>query len=48
MTEHTVATREEWLTARKTLLEREREHLRLGDDVARQRRELPWVRVEKE
>src|SRR5215207_5083603 len=48
MTEHTVATREKWLTARKALLEREREHLRLGDDLARQRRGLPWVRVEKE
>jgi predicted dithiol-disulfide oxidoreductase (DUF899 family) len=48
MTEHTVATREEWLTARKALLEREREHLRLGDDLAQQRRELPWVQVDKE
>ena len=34
--------------AREVLLEREKEHTRLGDELARQRRELPWVRVEKE
>ena len=48
MTEHTVGTREEWLVARKELLAREKEHTRLGDELARERRELPWVRVEKE
>jgi predicted dithiol-disulfide oxidoreductase (DUF899 family) len=48
MTEHNIATREEWLAARKELLAREKEHTRLGDAVARERRELPWVRVEKE
>jgi predicted dithiol-disulfide oxidoreductase (DUF899 family) len=41
-------TREEWLAARVDLLEREKELTRLSDDVARQRRELPWVPVEKE
>jgi len=41
-------TREEWLAARVDLLEREKELTRLGDDVARQRRGLPWVPVEKE
>jgi predicted dithiol-disulfide oxidoreductase (DUF899 family) len=45
---HRVATRDEWDTAREELLAREKEHTRLGDEVARQRRELPWVRVEKE
>src|ERR1700719_4343544 len=48
MTEHNTGTREEWLVARKELLAREKEHTRLGDELARQRRELPWVRVEKE
>ena len=47
MTNHTIATREAWLAAREQLLEREKEHTRLGDELARQRRELPWVRVEK-
>src|SRR5439155_968127 len=45
---HEVVSREEWAAAREELLAREKEHTRLGDDLARQRRELPWVRVEKE
>src|SRR2546427_8896018 len=48
MTEHTIGTREEWLAAREQLLVREKAHTRLGDELARERRELPWVRVEKE
>jgi predicted dithiol-disulfide oxidoreductase (DUF899 family) len=48
MTDHTVATREEWLAAREELLRREKEHTRPGDELARQRRNLPWVRVENE
>jgi predicted dithiol-disulfide oxidoreductase (DUF899 family) len=48
MTDHKTGTREEWLAARKELLVREKEHTRQGDEVARQRRDLPWVRVEKE
>src|SRR2546427_7081482 len=44
---HRVGTREEWRAAREALLTREKEHTRLGDALARQRRELPWVRVEK-
>ena len=43
-----VGTREEWLAARRELLEREKELTRLGDDLAQKRRELPWVRVEKD
>jgi predicted dithiol-disulfide oxidoreductase (DUF899 family) len=46
--EHRVGTRGEWLTAREQLLVREKEHTRLGDELARQRRELPWVPVEKD
>jgi len=38
-----VGTREEWLAARLTLLEAEKEHTRRGDELALMRRELPWV-----
>jgi len=48
MTEHKIATREEWDAARERLLVREKEHTRLGDELAQQRRELPWVPVEKD
>jgi predicted dithiol-disulfide oxidoreductase (DUF899 family) len=48
MTEHRVGTREEWLAARRELLAREKEHTRRADELASQRRELPWVPVEKE
>jgi predicted dithiol-disulfide oxidoreductase (DUF899 family) len=48
MTTHTIVPREEWLAAREALLEREKEHTRMGDELARQRRELPWVPVEKQ
>jgi predicted dithiol-disulfide oxidoreductase (DUF899 family) len=48
MTDHKVVGREEWAAAREELLAREKEHTRAGDELARQRRELPWVRVEKE
>lgn len=48
MTDHKTGTREEWLAARLDLLEREKEHTRMGDELARLRRELPGVPVEKE
>jgi predicted dithiol-disulfide oxidoreductase (DUF899 family) len=48
MTDHETVSREEWATAREKLLAQEKEHTRLGDELARRRRELPWVRVEKE
>src|SRR4051794_8023664 len=48
MTTHPTATRDEWLTARLELLAAEKELTRRSDEVARQRRELPWVPVEKE
>jgi predicted dithiol-disulfide oxidoreductase (DUF899 family) len=47
MPEHKIASREEWEAARAELLVREKELTRLGDQLARQRRELPWLRVEK-
>ena len=48
MTQHAVGTRDEWLAARTALLEREKELTRRSDELARERRELPWVAVEKE
>ena len=48
MTDHQVVSRQEWQAARDELLKREKEHTRLADELARRRRELPWVAVEKE
>src|SRR5262245_65566600 len=48
MTSYRIGTREEWLVARAGLLEREKQLTRMGDELARQRRELPWLPVEKE
>ena len=48
MTDYKVGTREEWRAEREALLAAEKEHTRLGDELARQRRELPWVKVDKE
>ena len=42
-----VGTRQEW-AASAGVLERVKEHTRMGDELARQRRELPWVQVEKQ
>jgi predicted dithiol-disulfide oxidoreductase (DUF899 family) len=48
MTDHKVVGREEWAAARDELLAREKQHTRMGDELARQRRQLPWVRVDKQ
>jgi predicted dithiol-disulfide oxidoreductase (DUF899 family) len=48
MTDHKVVSRDEWQAARDELLQREKEHTRMGDELARQRRELPWVAIGKE
>src|SRR3979490_1537178 len=48
MSEHKTGTREEWLAARLELLEAEKALARRGDEVARRRQELPWVRIDKE
>ncbi len=48
MAGHTIGTRGEWLAAREGLLKREKEHTRLGDELAQARRDLPWVNVEKD
>jgi predicted dithiol-disulfide oxidoreductase (DUF899 family) len=47
MTDHKTGTRDEWAVASAELLKGEKEHTRVGDELARQRRELPWVPVEK-
>lgn len=47
MPSHKVVSREEWLEARRAHLAKEKDFTRLRDEVSRQRRELPWVRVEK-
>ena len=48
MTDHRTGTRAEWLAARVDLLDAEKELTRHSDEVARQRQELPWVRIDKE
>jgi predicted dithiol-disulfide oxidoreductase (DUF899 family) len=48
MTEHRIGTQEEWQAERDELLKEEKELTRRGDELARKRRELPWVRVEKD
>jgi predicted dithiol-disulfide oxidoreductase (DUF899 family) len=44
---HPVVSREEWLAARLQLLAREKEFTRARDQLSQQRRDLPWVRVDK-
>lgn len=46
--DHKVVSRREWVEARKAHLAAEKELTRMRDDVSRRRRELPWVRVDKE
>jgi predicted dithiol-disulfide oxidoreductase (DUF899 family) len=48
MVQRKVATREEWLAARDALLVQEKELTRRGDQLAAERRGLPWVPIEKE
>ncbi len=45
---HPVVSRKEWITARKALLEKEKKFNKLRDQLSEQRRDLPWVRIEKE
>jgi len=44
---HSVVFRDEWVSERQTLLKHEKELTRLRDQVARERRALPWVRIDK-
>jgi predicted dithiol-disulfide oxidoreductase (DUF899 family) len=47
-TTHRTGTREEWLAERLELLKAEKELTRHGDELARRRQELPWLRVDKD
>ncbi|MBN3819555.1 aldehyde dehydrogenase family protein [Paraburkholderia sp. Se-20369] len=47
MTTHLTGTRDEWLAARLALLDAEKALTRQGDELARRRQALPWVRVDK-
>ena len=48
MTTHAIVTREKWLEARRDLLAAEKDLTRRSDQVAQLRRQLPWVRVDKD
>jgi predicted dithiol-disulfide oxidoreductase (DUF899 family) len=43
-----VVSREEWIEERRAFLAKEKELTRLRDELSRERRELPWVKIEKE
>jgi predicted dithiol-disulfide oxidoreductase (DUF899 family) len=46
--QHKIVSQEQWLTARKELLAAEKEFTRQRDALSAKRRELPWVKVEKD
>lgn len=48
MTDHPTVTREEWLKQRLELLDAEKAHTRAGDELARRRQQLPWVKVNQD
>ena len=47
MEKPSVVSQDQWTAARKELLEKEKELTRLRDEVSRERRNLPWVRIDK-
>jgi predicted dithiol-disulfide oxidoreductase (DUF899 family) len=47
MVDHTIVSQNEWIEARKRFLAKEKEFSRLRDELSRERRELPWVLVDK-
>lgn len=48
MTDHQVVSQEDWIAARKALLAKEKDFTRARDALSRERRALPWVKVEKD
>ncbi len=46
-TNHEVVSQETWIEARKALLAKEKDATRRRDELSRERRELPWVKVDK-
>ena len=47
MSEHEIVSREQWTVARKAFLAKEKEFTRLRDKLSAQRRDLPWVKIDK-
>src|SRR5512135_3675951 len=47
LAKHQVVSREQWAAARAAFLKKEKEFTRLGDELSRERRALPWEKVEK-
>jgi len=47
MTDHQVVDPDAWVDARRRFLAKEKDFLRLRDELSRERRELPWERVDK-
>ena len=45
--DHRVVSRDQWIESRRAFLAKEKEFTRLRDELSRQRRELPWEKVEK-
>jgi predicted dithiol-disulfide oxidoreductase (DUF899 family) len=45
---HQIVSKNEWIEARKVLLQKEKEFTKLRDQLSQQRRDLPWVAVDKE
>ena len=48
VSDHPVVSHQEWLSARTVLLAKEKNFTKLSDQMSRQRRALPWEKVEKE
>lgn len=48
LSDHEIVSHAEWLVARKDLLKREKELTRLRDQLNAERRQLPWVKIDKE
>lgn len=48
MTDHTIVSQNQWVAARRRLLAKEKEFLKLRDQLSRERRELPWERIDKQ
>ena len=45
--QHTVVSQDQWLAARKALLAKEKEFTKARDELSKQQRALPWVKVDK-
>ena len=48
MTTHEVVSKDKWVEARKRLLVKEKEFTHMRDQLSAERRELPWLRIDKD